>query len=55
MTPRYRLARWSLLCAQAASAVTVARFQRKPVEALVLWAEICEMRRTQAQEDLTLS
>lgn len=51
MTPRYRLARWNLLAAQAHLDVTMARVNRKPVEALVLWAEICEMRRTQAQED----
>jgi hypothetical protein len=52
MTPRYRLARWNLLTAQAHLDVTMARFSRQPTAALELWAEICEMRREQAQEDL---
>ena len=51
MTPRYRLAHWNLLAARAHPDVTMARVNRKSVEALVLWAEICEMRRAQAQEE----
>jgi hypothetical protein len=31
-------------------AVTIARSLRRNVAALAIWAEICEMRRTQAQE-----
>lgn len=50
MTPRYRLARWNLLATQAHLDVTMARVNRKPVEALSLWAEICELRRAQALE-----
>lgn len=53
MTPRYRLFRWNLMSAQAAAAVTIARSCGKDARAAVLWSEICEMRRTQAQEDLT--
>lgn len=51
MTPRYRLARWNLLAAQAHLDVTMARVNRKSSAALEAWAEICEMRRAQAQED----
>lgn len=53
MTPRYRLFRWNLLCAEAHAAVTIAKSLGKDARAAVFWAELCEMRRAQALEDLT--
>ncbi len=44
-TARYREARWALLAAQAHLDATMARVHGRPTDALVLWAEICEMRR----------
>jgi hypothetical protein len=45
MTDRYREARWALLAAQAHLDVTMARCRGEPTFALILWAEICDMRR----------
>jgi hypothetical protein len=45
MTARYREARWALLAAQAHLDATMARVHGRPSAALILWAEICEMRR----------
>jgi superfamily I DNA and RNA helicase len=45
MTARYREARWALLAAHARFEAAMARVHGRPSAALVLWAEICELRR----------
>jgi hypothetical protein len=45
VTARYREARWALLGAQARLDVVMATYREQPTEALLLWKDICEMRR----------
>lgn len=50
-TARYRLYKWNMLEAQALLDLSIARFDRKPTDALQAWADICAMRRSYWAEE----